>query len=202
MAPSSGRAWTCTCKDCHSVSWRACISTSGRRGWRWGCITSAWGRGCRLFSSVVYNWWFMGSVFCDWWYARTCWSRREILSISLRREWNEWGAPALRFLKCRELSLRGQDKWHVQRVVVLLVEKLVYEIYYIKSSVSLPRDAIINQWSSVNLGIGKCGNVCGDRVRRQNPPGNNVTHFMTHFIKSHDLNWTRPRLAARSSGFI
>ena len=148
MAPSSARAWTRTCKDCHSVSWRACISTSGRRGWRWGCITSAWGRGCRLFSSVVYDRWFMGSVFCDWWYARACWSRREILSISLQREWNEWGAPALRFLKCWELSLRGQDKWRVQRVVVLLVEKLVYEIYYIKSSVSLPRDAIINQWSS------------------------------------------------------
>jgi len=40
---------------------------------------------------------------------------------------------------------------------------------------------------SVNLGIGKCGNVCGDRVRRQNPPGNNVTNF----TKSHDFNWTR-----------
>jgi len=39
---------------------------------------------------------------------------------------------------------------------------------------------------SVNLGIGKCGTVCGDRVRWQNPPGTNVTNF----TKSHDFNWT------------
>ena len=39
----------------------------------------------------------------------------------------------------------------------------------------------------VNPGIGKCGNVCGDRVRRQNPLGKNVTNF----TKSHDLNWAR-----------
>jgi hypothetical protein len=39
---------------------------------------------------------------------------------------------------------------------------------------------------SVNLGIGKCGNVCGDRVWQQNPPGNNVTNF----TKSYDFNWT------------
>ena len=41
--------------------------------------------------------------------------------------------------------------------------------------------------SSVNPGIGKCGNVCGDHVRRQNPLGKNVTNF----TKSHDLNWAR-----------
>jgi len=40
---------------------------------------------------------------------------------------------------------------------------------------------------SVNPGIGKCGNVCGDRVRRQNPLGKNVTNF----TKSYDLNWAR-----------
>ena len=39
----------------------------------------------------------------------------------------------------------------------------------------------------VNPGIGKCGNVCGDRVRRQNPLGKNVTNF----TKSHDLSWAR-----------
>ena len=39
---------------------------------------------------------------------------------------------------------------------------------------------------AVNPGIGKCGRVCGDRVRRQNPPGNNVTNF----TKSHDFNET------------
>ena len=40
---------------------------------------------------------------------------------------------------------------------------------------------------AVNPGIGKCGTVCGDRVRRQNPLGNNVTNF----TKSHDFNSTR-----------
>ena len=40
---------------------------------------------------------------------------------------------------------------------------------------------------TVNPGIGKCGRVCGDRVQRPNPPGNNVTNF----AKSHDFNSTR-----------
>jgi len=39
---------------------------------------------------------------------------------------------------------------------------------------------------AVNPGIGKCGVACGDRVRRQNPLGSNVTNFS----KSHDVNST------------
>ena len=49
---------------------------------------------------------------------------------------------------------------------------------------------------AVNLGIGKCGTVCGDRVRRRNPPSNNVTNF----TKSHDFQFDASRKL--SSKFI
>ena len=53
--PSSARAraWTFICKARCSVSWWACISMGGRRGWRQGCITSAQGQRCRLSSSQL-----------------------------------------------------------------------------------------------------------------------------------------------------
>ena len=51
---------------------------------------------------------------------------------------------------------------------------------------------------AVNPGIGNCGVVCGDRVRRQNPLGSNVTNFS----KSHDVNSTRLTNALTSRALI
>jgi hypothetical protein len=67
-------------------------------------------------------------------------------------------------------------------------KKKVDDIWFLSISPSLSLlKTVVEPSSTVNPGIGKCGSVCGDRVRRQNPPGNNVTNF----AKSHDFRWTR-----------